>query len=352
MVAPITLHPEAALSLTLAVITSSSTPLLLLNEKLKVVAASASFCKAFGIDPANISGHDLAKLGAGEWAAPQLTSLLEATASGAADIEAYEMDLVRKGNPVCHLVLRAHKLDYSDKDQVLLLMAVADMTQARADEKYKDDLVRQKDILLREVQHRVANSLQIIASVLMQSARKVQSEESRGHLRDAHHRVMSIAAVQKQLAASTLGDVELAPYLAQLCKSLSASMVHDHNQLSIEVDVDGSSIEADVSVSLGLIVTELVINALKHAFPAHRHGIIKVAYDADGANWTLTVSDDGIGMPENKELSKPGLGTNIVEALSKSLEAKVTISNQRPGTKVSIAHREAAIVDDVVFADA
>ncbi|MDB5527398.1 MAG: Signal transduction histidine kinase [Devosia sp.] len=350
MVAPINLHPEAALSLTLAVISSSSTPLLLLNEELRVVAASASFCRDFGIDPASISGQELAKVGAGEWAAPQLMSLLEATASGAAEIEAYEMDLNRQGEPVCHLVIRAHKLDYSDKNQVLLVMAVADMTQAHADEKFKDDLVRQKDILLREVQHRVANSLQIIASVLMQSARKVQSEETRGHLHDAHHRVMSIAAVQKQLAASTLGEVELAPYLVQLCKSLSASMVHDHKQLSIEVEVDESVIDADVSVSLGLIVTELVINALKHAFPDHRHGTINVAYHSQGPNWTLSVSDDGMGMPENMEDAKPGLGTNIVEALAKRLEAKVAISNERPGTAVSVAHRQISVVDaDVVL---
>ncbi|MEO5808286.1 sensor histidine kinase [Devosia sp.] len=349
MVAPITLHPETALSLMLAVISSSSTPLLLLNKELRVVAASASFCRAFGIDPGSMPGQEFAKVGAGEWAMPQLTSLLEATASGAAEIEAYEIDLHRKGLPVCHLIIRAHKLDYSDKSQVLLLMAVADMTKAKADDKFKDDLVRQKDILLREVQHRVANSLQIIASVLMQSARKVQSDETRGHLQDAHHRVMSIAAVQQQLAASTLGNVELAPYLIQLCKSLSASMVHDHEQLSIKVDVDDSIIDADVSVSLGLIVTELVINALKHAFPEHRHGIIDVFYRAHGQNWTLSVSDDGVGMPENANDKKPGLGTNIVEALAKRLDAEVVITTAHPGTKVSIAHSQIAMVENVIL---
>lgn len=231
-------------------------------------------------------------------------------------------------------------------------MAVADVTQARADEKVRDDLVRQKDVLLREVQHRVANSLQIIASVLMQSARKVQSDEARGHLHDAHHRVMSIAAVQQQLAATTLGEVELAPYLTQLCKSLGASMVHDHSQLSIVVEVDASVIDADVSISLGLIVTELVINALKHAFPDHRQGTINVAYSANGPNWTLRVSDDGVGMPKNAEDAKPGLGTNIVEALAKRLDAAVLISGEDPGTAVSIAHRQIAVVVDAVLESA
>ena len=76
-------------------------------------------------------------------------------------------------------------------------LAVADVTAARAADKLKDDLLREKAILLQEVQHRVANSLQIIASVLLQSARKVQSEETRGHLKDAHNRVMSVAARAK-----------------------------------------------------------------------------------------------------------------------------------------------------------
>ena len=131
------------------------------------------------------------------------------------------------------------------------------------------------------MQHRVANSLQIIASVLMQSARKVQSEEARGHLRDAHRRVMSIAAVQRHLAASTLEDVALRPYFVQLCASLAASMIHDPERLSIVVNVDDSVIDADASVSLGLIITELVINALKHAFPEQKRGKIVVDYRSE-----------------------------------------------------------------------
>jgi two-component sensor histidine kinase len=166
-------------------------------------------------------------------------------------------------------VLNARKLDDGDSSSpVRLLLAVSDVTLARAEARQKDDLIREKAVLLQEVQHRVANSLQIIASLLMQSARKVQSEEVRGHLQDAHHRVLSIAAVQRHLAVSSLNDVALRPYLVQLCESLAISMIPDPNILSIEVSVDDSVVDPNKSVSLGLIVTELVINALKHAFPA------------------------------------------------------------------------------------
>jgi two-component sensor histidine kinase len=337
-----------ALSLMLAVIASSEQPLLLLDGELRVIAASASFCRTFDIEPASVPRQLLTALGDGEWNTPKLTSLLEATASGAAEIQGYEMDLMRKGHEPALLVLNAHKLDYDDKKHVRLLVAVADVTAARAQEKQKDDLLREKAILLREVQHRVANSLQIIASVLMQSARKVQSEETRTHLHDAHDRVMSIAAVQQQLAASRLGDVELRAYLVQLCKSLSASMVHDHDVLSIKVEVDDSSTDADVSVSLGLIVTELVINALKHAFPGHRKGTIIVDYHAHGPNWVLSVSDNGVGIPKDPSEATPGLGTSIVEALAHRLQADVRITGASPGTTVAIVHNQIVLVDDVV----
>lgn len=331
-------HPDAALSL--ALVDASNGPLLLLDGEFDVIAASASFCRTFEIAPKDSRGISLFNLGNGEWDTRKLRSLLEATASGNAQVDAYEMDLVRAGRSSRSLVVHARRLDYGDNADTRIVVAVADMTDARASEKTREDLLRDKAILLQEVQHRVANSLQIIASVLMQSARKVQSEEARGHLQNAHSRVMSIAAVQQQLAASTLGDVQLHPYLTQLCQSLGASMIQDPGRLSIEVKVDESVVNANTSVSLGLMVTELVINALKHAFQPDSRGRIVVAYQSDGVDWTLSVTDDGAGMPKDPELAKPGLGTGIVEALARQLHADVQTSDQHPGTNVSIVYSD------------
>ena len=138
-------------------------------------------------------------MGAGEWNVPQLVSLLKATAAGYADVAEYEFDLVREDQPTRCLMVNAHKLHYGQDDEVRLVLAVADVTDARAAEQFKEKLIREKEVLLQELHHRVANSLQIIASVLMQSARKVQSEETRLHLVDAHQRVMSVAALQSSL---------------------------------------------------------------------------------------------------------------------------------------------------------
>ena len=326
----------AADSLALAVIVSSNAPVLLLDDDLTVIAASESFCGTYGVELAEALGSKLSGLGEGEWDVPQLGSLLKATAAGYAAIDTYEMDLVRKGRLSRRLIINARKLDYFDAQHVRLVMSVADVTEARINEKLKDDLLHEKEILLQELQHRVANSLQIIASVLMQSARRVHSEQTRSHLRDARNRVMSIAALQRQLSASKLGDVALRTYFSDLCDTIGASMIGDHDQLSLSVNVDGSMAAAEVSVSLGLIVTELVINALKHAFPRHRKGEILVEYHSSGTAWTLSVRDTGIGMPADRATIKPGLGTGIIEALARHLGATIRIEDARPGTVVSI----------------
>ncbi len=329
---------EAADSLALAVIASSNAPVLLLDDQLNVIAASETFCETFEIDPERAAGRPLAELGDGEWSIPQLGSLLKATATGTAKIEAYEMDLCRTGRISRCVVINARRLDYFDADRIRLVMAASDVTDERISEKLKDDLLREKAILLQELQHRVANSLQIVASVLMQGAKKVRSEQARGHLRDARNRVMSIATMQRQLAASRIGDVVLRDYFTDLCASIGASMISDHDQLSLKVTVDGSVMKAEASVSLGLIVTELVINALKHAFPRHRKGRICVDFRSEGRAWTLSVRDTGIGMPKSPAKAKPGLGTGIVEALAKQLGATVEVAASKPGTTVSIVH--------------
>jgi two-component system, sensor histidine kinase PdtaS len=330
---------QPADSLALAMTTSSSTPLLLLDGDLSVIAASDSFCATFELDASQVRGRRFSELGSGEWGVPQVGALLGATASGHVGMDAYEMDLERDGKEPRRLVLNAHKLDYGDGADVRLLLGVTDVTDARASDKLKDDLLREKAILLQELQHRVANSLQIIASVLMQSARRVQSDETRGHLRDAHNRVMSIAEMQRQLGTSVLGPVKLRTYLADLCRSIGASMIHDSEQISLDVTTDETVISSHDSVSLGLIVTELVINALKHAFPDRRHGRISVTYRSEGSDWTLTIRDDGVGMPLGPKPPKAGLGTSIVEALAKQLGAEVQVTAAKPGTAVSIVHR-------------
>jgi chemotaxis protein methyltransferase CheR len=204
------------------------------------------------------------------------------------------------------------------------------------------EMAQLKETLLQEMRHRVANSLQIIASILMLKARTVQSEESRLHLREAHDRVLSVATVQQQLQASGHGEaIELGHYLAKLCDALATSMIGDSRLIALKVEADpGTGVSAE-AVSIGLITTELVINALKHGFPNvdSSRGEILVRYEVDEANWRLSVSDNGVGLQQDGgRRGHAGLGTTIVEALAHQLKARVEIAGRSPGMIVSIVH--------------
>ena len=319
----------------LAIVLASSTPLVLLDAAFVVRTASGTFCRMFGIDPQSAPGRSYFSLGSGEWNIPRLRSLFAATMAGKAAIDAYELDLVCNGE-LQHLVLNAQRLTCGDNPEALLLLAVNNVTEARLAARQKDDLVRDKQVLLQELQHRVANSLQIIASVLMLGARQVQSDEARIHLNDAHQRVMAIAKLQRQLSTSGANGVPLGIYLADLCGSIAASMILQPDTLKITTEIDDYVASPEQSVSFGLIVTELVINALKHAFPDHlQQGRISVYFTTKGSGWTLVVADNGIG---KSTAAEPGLGTGIIEALAKQLNARTEVRDANPGTRVLVIH--------------
>ena len=343
------LPPAIALTLVEAMVRSSTSPLVLLDGDLVFVTASDSFCAAFNLDSATIEGQSIFALGQGEWDLARLRSLLGAVAGGAAPAP-YELlfESAGSGGRRC-LRVDAHTLDYDDPAVVRILMAIEDVTDARAATRHNEQLIADKLLLNRELQHRVANSLQIIASVLMQSAIRVGSDEARTHLHQAHNRVLSIAEVQRQLATTGEDSIALRPYLTRLCASIAASMIPDAAKLKLRVTVDESVVPSDISVSLGLIVTELVINALKHAFPDGRSGLIRVDYVGDGGGdthasgeWTLEVGDNGVGMPPpGSPAATAGLGTSIVEALVRQRRARLTVTPAHPGTTITIRHEPA-----------
>lgn len=341
---PIDIH-DPALGLMMAVIDASPTPLLLLDGELRVAGASRSFCDAFAVDPATTQGAALFDLGAGEWDVPPLRTLLDAIAGGTQQGAALEMELARPDGDSRCLMINARLLAYQDPGRPRLMVAVADVTEARADARAKNEAVERLEVLLQEVRQRVANSLQIVSSVLLQHARQTSSTEAKDRFSDAHHRVMAVAALERQL--STVGDgdqsVELHAYFTSLCDNIAASLIGDERVAALIVTGEGV-VSSRKSVSLGLIVTELVINALKYAFPDGRVGRIEIDYQARGPNWTLSVKDDGVGMPADPRPVRSGLGTSIVRALARQLGATVAMTPAAPGTLVSIDHVSVALV--------
>ncbi|WP_210731722.1 histidine kinase dimerization/phosphoacceptor domain -containing protein [Sphingomonas sp. PAMC26645] len=252
-----------------AIVNTIPEPFLVLDADLRVLEASRSFYKIFMVEPAQTQGCLLYALGDGQWDIPRLRELLETILPERVAMDGFEVDHDFPGLGHRVMLLNARKVLYDESDTMAILLAFRDVTERRAIEaekeallKRSEDLRRQNEVLLQEMKHRVANSLQIIASILLLKARAVASDETRFHLRDAHQRVMSVAAVQQHLDTTDgIDQIEVATYLAKLCAGLGSSMVSDSQPVAIVVTSDKGMIPSAKAVSLGLIVTELVINA-------------------------------------------------------------------------------------------
>jgi two-component sensor histidine kinase len=343
-----------------AIVDTVAEPLVVLDSHLRVITASRSFYLTFRVDRQNTQGRLLYDLGEGQWNIAELKTLLEKVLLEHGVVEGYEVDREFPGLGRRIMRLSARQVFDEGNPHATLLLTMADVTEQRAMEQAMKELMWQKELLLEEMQHRVANSLTIIASILMLKARTVQSEETRQHLQDAHSRVMSVAAVQNHLhSAGQITSIDMAPYLSRLCEALAESMIGESRPIALKVEVAGGHLPSRQAVSIGLLVTELVINALKHAFPAVTRAAqvdvayrVDVAYEVAGTNWKLAISDNGIGVPDANGgrlgRKKSGLGTSIVKALAQQLEAQVDVVSGPAGTIVSITHATFAAGNAVV----
>ena len=328
-----------------AVVDTVREPLLVLDKGLRVVAASRSFYETFQVNHQEIQGRLLRELGDGQWDIPALQVLLEKIVPEHGVMEGYEVEHEFPSIGRRIMLINARQICNEGRADAMLLLAIEDVTERRAGERELQHLLHEKELLLEEMEHRIANSLQIIASILLLKAGTVQSEETRQHLQDAHRRVMSVAAVQQHLRPSAKGEqIAVAPYLTTLCKTLEQSMIGESRPVALDAVIGNGTLVSSDAVSIGLIVTESVINALKHAFPRDKTvDRIVVAYDASGSDWKLSISDNGKGKsPEGSGAAKAGLGTGIVNALAQQLGARVEIASGQTGTTVYIFHAQNA----------
>jgi two-component sensor histidine kinase len=189
-----------------------------------------------------------------------------------------------------------------------------------------------KTVLLHEVDHRVKNNLQLIASLLQLQARRTPDEATRAAVRGILERVNAIGAVHRRLFQG--GDVQrfdLAEFVRDLAGDLAAGARRDDIQLKL--DLEAVAVPAAQAAPLALIVNELISNALKHAFP-DRPGMIEVCIRRTPAGFELVVADDGVGLPEG---GPKGFGSTIVQLLCQQVKAKLAYADAAPGTQAVVA---------------
>ena len=216
-----------------------------------------------------------------------------------------------------------------------------DISLAKKTERAVRTSLQEKEVLLKEIHHRVKNNLQVISSLLKLHAEKVDNAETRAAFQDSQGRVRSIALLHENLYRSkNLGNVDVDEYTRTLVDTLARA--NRRGSLDIEVGVDDIQLDVDNAVPYGLILNELVTNALKHAFaPDTPAAKLRVELRRRGEFLELTVSDNGRGMNPDFDVSQAkGLGMQLVRSLSRQLGAKMTFAGGANGTTATLRFRE------------
>jgi PAS domain S-box-containing protein len=201
--------------------------------------------------------------------------------------------------------------------------------------------LKEKEVLIREVHHRVKNNLQVIISLLSLQSGQIREAHIRELFRESQHRIQTMALIHDTLYASRdMADIDLAPFTATLASNLSASYGIDDSRIALHIQVDDVSVSPDTAIPYGLILNELVSNCLKHAFPDGRSGQVQVLLRRDSAcQAILTVRDNGCGFPPDLDFqSTESLGLQLVNALTEQLRGTIALDRADGTTFMLIFH--------------
>lgn len=221
--------------------------------------------------------------------------------------------------------------------QLYLVLVVRDITERMiAEEKIKASL-KEKEVLLREIHHRVKNNLQIISSLLSLQSAYVDDDKSSELFQDSQNRIKSMALIHEELYQSkNLDGIDSADYIQRMVANLFHSFSVDPNRISTHFELDEIFFNIETSIPCGLIITELVTNALKYAFPDDRKGEITIKLKKLDDRYLLIISDNGVGIPDKyMEDNVSTFGLILVRSLVKQLDGKLEIRKNK-GTEFRI----------------
>jgi two-component system, chemotaxis family, CheB/CheR fusion protein len=323
---------QAARQFAEAVVETVREPLVVLDDTWRVITANAAFYRTFQVTKEATERQVLYALGHGQWDISKLRTSLEALRSQDTEFQefAVEHDFPVIGRK--HMLLNARRIRQAGA--ITMLLAIDDVTeQTHADERLKASLT-EKEVLLREIHHRVKNNLQIIESLLSLQFGNLQDPAIRTLLVDSQRRIGAMALVHEQLYTSAdLARIDLGSYVKNLTEQLSHASVRS-GLIGIHLQADEVLLTPDAAIPCGLILTELISNALKYAFPAGQPGEVHVELGApNGQEVTMVVRDTGVGFPDSLDFRHTAsLGLQLVCMLTEQLHGTITLERRRGTT--------------------
>ena len=212
---------------------------------------------------------------------------------------------------------------------------------AKSEERIRFSL-GEKEVLLKEVHHRVKNNLQVISGLLNLQAHHITDHLGREIYKESQNRVISMALIHEELyQARDLARVDFGAYIENLVKNLFGSYSADKSRVTLDLDIDHTEMVVDTAIPCGLILNELISNCLKHAFPDGKSGRVRVVFhELDDKEYELVVSDDGVGLPLEMDITRTdSLGMQLVFLIVEQLKGKIEVSREG-GTGFHILFRE------------
>ncbi|MGV3630531.1 MAG: sensor histidine kinase [Bacteroidota bacterium] len=206
-----------------------------------------------------------------------------------------------------------------------------------------DEALREKELLLKEIHHRVKNNLQIISSMLSLQTKNISDEKAKFAILEGKERIQAIALIhQKLYLDNSFATIEMDEYLGDLIRQLSNSYNEEAEKIKISLKTNRIVLNIDTVVPLGLIICELVTNAFKYAFTNKSGGTLRIEINyAENDAYVLNVKDNGVGMKENfMFLESQTLGVEIVTALTEQLDGEITYKSDESGTAIKIKFKE------------
>jgi PAS domain S-box-containing protein len=227
------------------------------------------------------------------------------------------------------------------EEGTMVLAAIADISDRKQKEEHIKAALKEKDIMLGEIHHRVKNNLQIVYSLLDLQSSGIEDAVALGLLRESQNRVKSMALIHQMLyETNDFAQVDFAGFLENLVPTLVSAYGIDPGRITLFVNAAHVRLPINAAIPCGLVVNELIANALKHAFPGNRPGVIRVdIFNEPGDRVVLSVSDDGAGIPDEFDIAESTtLGLQLVTLLAEQLNANMTINRAKP-TRIELRFR-------------
>jgi PAS domain S-box-containing protein len=222
-----------------------------------------------------------------------------------------------------------------DDDVVRKIVVVdTDFTKTKNMQNQIEASLKEKDVLLKEIHHRVKNNLQIIISLLNLQSGYIKDEYTLKAVQDGQNRVRSMALVhEKFYQAEELTEIDFGEYVSKLCQYLYQSYGDKTDRIQLKVTGDHVGLDMDTAMPCGLLVNEIVSNSYKYAFPGNSTGTISIDLKKEDKKVTIRMSDSGVGLPESFDIDRSeSLGMQLIQALTSQLDGEVKVSREKGTT--------------------